>query len=64
MYNELRLFHSEGVKTKCEINGVNFINILRTAFTVADISKVQKVQSKCFFALLGSEGVKAAHKSW
>ena len=41
--------------------GVNFINVLRAAFTLADPKSAKKtVKSISFFALLGSASVKAA----
>ena len=41
--------------------GVNFINVLRAAFTLADPESTKKTVKLCsFFPLLGSAGVKAA----
>jgi len=43
--------------------GVNVINVLRAAFTLADPKSTKKtVKSSSFFALSGSVSVKAAHK--
>jgi len=43
--------------------GVNFTNILQTAFTHADPKSAKNtVKLSVFFALLGSEHVKAARK--
>ena len=43
---------------KC--TGLNFINVLRTAFTIADPKSVKKtVKLSIFFMLLGSMSVKA-----
>jgi len=42
-------------------SGVNFINVLQAAFTLADPESAKKtVKSSSFFALSGSAGVKAA----
>ncbi len=42
---------------------VNFINVLQAAFKLAGPKSAKKtVKSRSFFALLGSAGVKAAHK--
>jgi len=44
--------------------GVNFINVLRAAFTGADLKSVKKtVKLSVFFALSGSARSKAAHRS-
>jgi len=44
--------------------GLNFINILRTAFTIADPKSVKKtVKLLIFFSLSGSTSVKAAGKT-
>jgi len=44
-------------------SGVNFTNILRTAFTNADPKSRKKTDGlTVFFALLGSAHIKAAHK--
>jgi len=44
--------------------GVNFINILRAAFARADPKIAIKIDnSTVFFALSGSERVKAAHRT-
>ena len=43
--------------------GVNFTNILRAAFTLADPKSAKRqVMLRSFFALLGSASIKAAHK--
>jgi len=43
--------------------GLNFINVLCTAFTLADPKSVKKtVKLSIFFTLLGSASVKAAHR--
>jgi len=43
--------------------GVNFTNILRAAFTTADPKSAKNtLKTSVFFALLGSESVKAFHK--
>ncbi len=50
--------------------GVNFINILHTAFTVVDPArrpqKRKKIQlsHQCLFTLLGSTGIKAVCRTW
>jgi len=41
------------------ITGVNFINILRAAFTLADPKSTKKDSQAVCFALLGSVSVKA-----
>ena len=47
----------------CFRPGVNFINVLRAAFTHADPESAKKtVKSSSFFALLGSARVKAARR--
>ncbi len=44
-------------------HGVNFSNVLRTAFTLADPKSAKKtVKLSVFFALSGSARVKAAHR--
>ncbi len=44
--------------------GLSFINVLRTAFTLADPKRVKKtVKLSIFFTLLGSTGAKAAHRT-
>jgi len=45
--------------------GVNFINVLRTAFTHADSKCAKKTvkSAQCRLALLGSTSVKAAYKT-
>jgi len=45
--------------------GVDFTNIFRAAFASADPKRSKKKQSGhlCLFALLGSSGVKSAHKT-
>jgi len=44
--------------------GLNFINILRTAFTLADPKSVKKtVKLSIFFTLLGSTNVKAVRRT-
>jgi hypothetical protein len=44
-------------------SGVNFINILRTAFTYVDPKRVKKIDNlTVFFTLLRSAWVKAVHK--
>jgi len=47
---------------KCP-SGVNFINVLRTAFTCVEPKSVKKtVKLSVFFLLLGATGVKAIRK--
>ncbi len=49
-----------GVETSTKTLRLNFINILRTAFTLADHKNVKKtVKWSIFFTLLGSASVKA-----
>ena len=44
--------------------GVNFTNVLRAAFTPADPESGKKLLDlTVFFALLGSAGAKAAHRT-
>ena len=43
--------------------GVNFTNVLRAAFTSPDLkSKTKLLNLTVFFALMGSEFLKAAHR--
>ena len=43
--------------------GVNFTNVLRAAFTHANLKSTKKtIRLSSFFALLGSGHVKAAHR--
>jgi len=43
--------------------GVDFINILRAAFTFKDPKSVKNtIKPSVFFVLLGSAGIKASHK--
>jgi len=45
-------------------SGLNFFNVLRTAFTIADPKSVIKtIELSIIFTLLGSMSVKAAHKT-
>jgi len=47
------------------VPGLNFINILHTAFTLADSKSVKSYWwLNCFFTLLGSTSVKAVHKTF
>jgi len=44
--------------------GVNFINILHTAFTLVDPNSLNKIDNlTVFFTLLGSACVKAVHRT-
>jgi len=45
-------------------SGVNFINILRTAFALVDPKSVKiQLSHQCLFKLLGSTSVKAVHRT-
>jgi hypothetical protein len=51
-----------GASTFCSF-GVNFTNVLRTAFTLVDLKSVKKIENlTVFFTLLGSAHVKAARR--
>ena len=44
--------------------GLNFINVLRTAFTLVDPKSIKKIDDlTVFYTLLGSTGVKAVHRT-
>jgi len=43
--------------------GLNFINVLREAFTCADPKSIKKTVKLSIFMLLGSTSVKAVHKT-
>ncbi len=44
--------------------GVNFINVLRTAFTLVDLKSVRTQSSRQYlFTLYGSTSVKAVHRT-
>ena len=51
------------MKAKLILDRVNFINVLRAAFSLTDPESTKKtVKSSSFFALSGSPSVKAAHR--
>ncbi len=52
------------LRTRFDVPGVNFINVLRTAFVLIDPESVKKIDNlTVFFTLLGSAGVQGVRRT-